>query len=424
MKRQISLKWYVTLTFLSLMTVLVIGYSLLSAHFYILGMDNVTSGTMHEVLQTYVQTVPPAQRRQLTQFSGYQIAPTWEQLPEKIRSSVAKPASNNVMLKSRPRKGLEGPGDLFFVMASTINDQHFYISRTLHHENLNPLVGQQARQSMHFLLTLGLAIAAVIFLLLWLFLKQVSRPVARLGNWARNLNESNLAVSPPDFGYPELNELATLTRASLSSVQESLEREQRFLRHSSHELRTPIAIIRNNIELLYKVQKRLATTPDQRQAQIVERIDRASLTMKNLTETLLWLSRESQEEIPAQHIDLDVLLRELIDEQRYLLKDKPVETRIETTPAVINIPQIPARIVLGNLVRNAFQHSSQGLVSIRQQQGTITITNPVTTGSATNPDLGFGLGLQLTEQLTEKMNWPYRNRVEGELNIVEIELDS
>ena len=40
MKRRISLKLFVTLSFLSMGIVLVLGYSLLSAHYFVLGMDN------------------------------------------------------------------------------------------------------------------------------------------------------------------------------------------------------------------------------------------------------------------------------------------------------------------------------------------------------------------------------------------------
>lgn len=423
MKRQISLKLYVALVFLLLMAILVAGYTMLSAHFFILGMDNVTSGTMHEVIKSYVDTVPQVQRQQLNSFSGYQISRSWADLPEEIRTSFEEPQQDNILLKTRPPKYSDHSRRLYFVMRSSLHGQEYFICRTLTHADVNPLIGRQAHQSMQFLLVLSIAIAALFILLLWLLLKQVSQPVARLGHWARQLNQSNLTEPTPDFSYPELNELATLIQNSLSSVQQSLEREQRFLRHSSHELRTPIAVIRNNIELLFKIQKKLETPPDPRQAQVVERIDRASLTMKHLTETLLWLGRESHEELPRQRVDLDLLLKDLSDELRYLLRDKPVKLAMDINPAVINVPQIPLRIVLGNLIRNAFQHCSQGTVSISQQLGNVTVTNPIGENSGQSTDLGFGLGLQLTEQLAGKMNWPYRNFVEGGINVVEIKVD-
>ncbi len=421
MKRQISLKLYVALVFLLLMTILVGGYTMLSAHFFILGMDNVTSGTMHEVLKSYVESVPAGQRQQLNTFSGYRIASSWSQLPEEIRTVFEEPQQANVLLKSRPPKHSEHHRNLHFVMRSALGEEEYFISRTLTHEELNPLIGKQAHQNMEFLLILSVAIAALFILLLWLLLKQVSRPVGRLGNWARQLNQNNLTEPTPDFSYPELNELAALIQNSLSSVQRSLEREQRFLRHSSHELRTPIAVIRNNIELLHKIQKKLATPPDPRQAQVVERIDRASLTMKHLTETLLWLSRESDLPTPRQNCELDRLIKDLISENRYLLKDKPVTLTVATSSWPLETAEVPARIVLGNLIRNAFQHSWDGEICISQQQGRIVISNKI--ASADNlEDLGFGLGLQLIEQLSAKMEWSFERSVAGGEHRATIEL--
>ncbi len=421
LKRQISLKLYVTLVFLLLMAILVTGYSLLSARFFVLGMDSVTSGTMLEVLKSYVQTLPESKRHQLNSFSGYQIAMQWDQLPEDIRNTFTPPELDNTLLKSRPPKHSDHQRHVYFVMRSAVGNQKYFICRTMTHADANPLIGKQAHQSMDFLIILSLSIAALFIILLWLLLKQVSHPVGKLGNWARQLNETNLNEPTPDFSYPELNELATLIQNSLSSVHESLEREQKFLRHSSHELRTPIAVIRNNIELLYKIQKKREDTPDPRQVQVVERIDRASLTMKHLTETLLWLSRDSLDQLPCQRVDLDLLIEEIVDELRYLLKDKPVGLRVETTPTIIHASQIPLRIVLSNLIRNAFQHCIAGDIVIKQRLSHVTITNPITNNSSANQDLGFGLGLQLTQQLTAKMAWPYQNYVKQGINVVEIE---
>ncbi len=70
-----------------------------------------------------------------------------------------------------------------------------------------------------------------------------------------------------------------------------------------------------------------------------------------------------------------------------------------------------ARIVLGNLIRNAFQHTWKGQVIISQQGSQISIINRQFNADidVAPTELGFGLGLQLTAQLTEKLGWPYQN---------------
>lgn len=153
--------------------------------------------------------------------------------------------------------------------------------------------------------------------------------------------------------------MAELIRNSLSSVQQAVDREHRFLWHASHELRTPISTIRSNIELQRKLTQ----------------------------------NRE-----------------ELAEEMTYLLSGKPVTTQISTRPYHCTVPLVPARIILGNLIRNAYQHCWEGAVVIDQHDNHITITNPVESSA---PELmenlpeqtGYGLGLELTTTLSKWIGW-------------------
>ncbi len=422
MKRQLSLKWFVVLSFLSLAIVLVIGYSLLSAHFFVRGMDNIVAGNMHQVVESYVAALPDEQRRGMTTFSGYQISRNWQQMPEEIRRTFTEPVKAETMSKHDESGWFQPPDKILFVMRSvTSSGESYFISRSVSRATAPPQGGGTAARSMRLLLTLSLCIALLLAIIIRLLIKQVAQPVGALGCWARSLNEKNLHREPPDFSYPELNELAKLIRASLSSVQEALEREHRFLRHSSHELRTPISVIRNNVELLHKLRD---NGTEAKRIQAVDRIDRAGRTMKHLTETLLWLSREADDELPRDKVRLDRLLRELIEEQGYLSADKQIALQLSTTPYEVSVPGIPARIVLGNLIRNAFQHTWQGTIKLEQRQGGIEISNPLAEGGgAAAEDLGFGLGLQLIEQLSERMHWSCHRRVENGRYRVTIKLD-
>ena len=62
-KKQISLKLFVTLAFFLLILVLVAGYSLLSAHYYRMGMHSVTASNMEQVARSYFKLGPPANRQ-------------------------------------------------------------------------------------------------------------------------------------------------------------------------------------------------------------------------------------------------------------------------------------------------------------------------------------------------------------------------
>ncbi len=410
MKSNISLKWFITLAFLSLGIALVAGYSLLSAHYFLRGMDSIMASNMEQAVKSFAASVPPEQRKQLTRFSGYDISPHWEQMPAEVQNAfLTAPTRAGNLLKHDDSGWLRPPETILFVMHCNHSGEIFYVSRRVTRATSSALIGRNAAQSLKILLIISILTASLLTLTIHLLIKGVSRPVKALGKWAKALDEKNLNQPPPDFSYPELNALANLIRSSLSSVQQSLEREHRFLRHTSHELRTPITVIRNNIELMKKLKKATDSVQEPREVNVIDRIDRASLTMKHLTETLLWLGRDIPGPLATAPLILDQLLLELVKENQYLLKGKNVDVETNTAPYKAQLPAAATRIVLGNLLRNAFQHTWQGRVRIQQLKNSVEIINECHDATDAPQDLGFGLGLQLTAQLTEKLAWPYTN---------------
>ena len=407
MKFAISLRWFVGLAFLLLALALVAGYSMLSVDYFIRGMDNITGLHMERAAQHYLASTP-AQRRQSENVLGYTVAPTWEQVPAVIRQQFSSaPAQRNELIKILNRGNKGEKRSIDFIFAYQRDGDSVYVTSRVSPETVSAMMRSNTRAMRHKLWMISAAIALALSLIIWFFLSRISRPISRLVVWTRSLNPQTLKAQPPDFSYPELNQLAQLIRNSLSSVQDSLDREHLFLRHTSHELRTPIAVIRNNVELLQKLQSS-AEHQNEQQQQVIARIDRSSLTMKHLTETLLWLSRDNVDSLPTRDVALDTLVEQLATDMQYLLTEKPVELVLDTQPCRIRLPEMVARIVLGNLIRNAFQYTWEGRVRIRQLGAVVEIVNPLAETSSPE-DLGFGLGLQLTEQLCDKLHWDYVN---------------
>lgn len=422
MRMSISLKRFVILSFLMMAAVLIIGYSILSVNFFFKGMDNVIAGNMVKALESYIKTTPDDLQGSLTRFSGFMIAKQWGQMPENIKQLMDRPQTPGKLLIHKEDTWFGKPKSVVFAMSLELGNEMYYVVHLPSPHETSPLIGNKGKENQRMLLGISLLTALGISVLIWVFLKQVERPVKSLGQWAHGLDAELLKTPAPDFIYPELNELARLIQKSLSSVQESLDREHKFLRHASHELRSPISVIISNVELLKKLNESAIdmTGADpysiarqtRQKNKIIDRIDRAGLTMKHLTQTLLWLGQDEQVQLPVSQVDLEQLVLELAEEAGYLLRDKGVQVALDTRPSILTLAQVPARIVIGNLIRNAFQHTWRGSVQIVQNETCVKIINEIPGEDNTNRDLGFGLGLQLTRQLCDRLGWAYTCREE------------
>ncbi|MCJ2163408.1 HAMP domain-containing sensor histidine kinase [Pseudodesulfovibrio sp. S3] len=262
-----------------------------------------------------------------------------------------------------------------------------------------------------------LSIAAVLFLAFRMF-KWITRPVEELHEWAIGLSPENLDKEPLHFKYDELNNLANLILTTSRRLVAGVEREKRFQKYTSHELRTPIAILQNNLELL----ERLGITEDNRYQTSHARMVKAVRNMRNLTTSLLWLARESNTPLPVEDFEIVGFIREIIDDNAYLLEGKDVSLTTCLAPVSIRCPKTLAHIVLVNLVRNAFQHTYEGTITIKADSEQFEISNQaeISEGPASDDMDGYGLGLQLSIQLAKKIGWRIQVIEEGKLFLVRV----
>lgn len=422
---RISLRSVLIASFLALGLILIAAYSLVSKEHFIRGLDAAMATNMEKAARTFSEVIGPGERQQAREFSGFDVATQWGSLPDYARSAFPNgPGESAKLQKKEDSTWFRRPDHIIFAMRYDTASGPLYLSRKLTPPATSEVLPQAARQNRMFTLTVSLLVIGFISVVGWLLLRHVSRPMSALRAWTHSLDSEKLSRPVPDFSYPELNEMAELIRNSLSSVQQAVDRERRFLRHASHELRTPISTIRSNIELQRKLAHKREKPADEQS--IVDRIDRASLTMKHLTETLLWLNHEPDAPLQSETVDLPELIRELATEMEYLLAGKPVTTDIVTLPYSCAVPLVPARIILGNLIRNAYQHCWEGTVVIEQRDNRITITNPAEPDaqnvSTKTSETGYGLGLELTTTLSQRIGWHYTSSRHDNVHRVVVEI--
>ena len=251
---------------------------------------------------------------------------------------------------------------------------------------------------------LGVGVFLMVILVIRALFRRVAGPVDELVGWAGHLDKDTLTGPRPDFRFEEISRLAGLIHQGVAQFHIALDRERRFLSNASHELRTPIAVILSNAALLSRIRPR----PGKMEAMALARIRRAGDNMNQLTQTLLWLHRREGEAPAPEVLDLDALAGEIIGQHRVLLRGKRVAICVKGGPVRICAPEIPLRIGLSNLIRNAFQYADRGEVCICLDHHGVRVENqdparcePPGAGA----DYGFGLGLSLVDQLARKLGW-------------------
>lgn len=370
--------------------------------FAVYSVDQTANQLMHLEAESVVRQAKEAPDDALPQMRTLSAWNSWQAIPESIRQRFS---SQDIT----PGEAIEVQ-----VRSDTGDIEYLYL---LHHEDPDYgalyLVSQFKADEVEsvfvnllssvLLQSLGLTLlilTALFFLIAWL-LRRVMEPLQLLSDWAVRLKHQQGTVIDVDFPITELNQIAEQLHQGVEHVRAVNEREQQFLKHASHELRTPLAVIQASLDTLS-----LQTEEDSPANRSVQRALKASSRMIQLSDTLLWLARETQKTIPKTRVETELLYAQLIDDHRYLLCSRAIEIRKSITVATLTIEAPLLSIVLANLIRNAFQHSSEGEILIELGEKGITISNPANT-APNDAEPGFGLGLQLVQRICQKLGWTF-----------------
>ena len=253
----------------------------------------------------------------------------------------------------------------------------------------------------NFLLTnLGYSIFSLLLMLI--ALRHMFKQTNILTVWVEYLTIEKLSNVTPKLAYSEFSLIAEKLRQSMQKISDMAKKEQRFLQNISHELRTPIAVSNANLSLLQRIP-----LPEQAHTPLT-RLKRANKNMQLMTETLLWVNRESSSAPQTQLTDPCQLIQEQLDIHHYLLQDKEVtlSIRSEADTKLIELPQSALEIVSGNLIRNAFQHTEQGEIKIHITRNHLSIANQYQEGYQGEQE-SFGLGINLVKQICDKLHWSF-----------------
>jgi signal transduction histidine kinase len=229
-------------------------------------------------------------------------------------------------------------------------------------------------------LILIITFSVIIFLLLILFianrflLAKIWRPFNHILEQLKqfNLSSKNKIISQQTDikEFRELNEAVLLMSEKVNKDYESL---KNFTENASHEIQTPLAIIKNKIELLLQSENL-----DKTQINAIQSANDAASKLSKLNQSLLLLAKiENHQFENAEKVNFSKVINHCIEnfEELAVIKNISIEKNI-ADHIFIEINDSLAEILASNIILNAIKHNIQnGNIKIELTAQSMMVSN-------------------------------------------------
>ena len=250
----------------------------------------------------------------------------------------------------------------------------------------------------------------------------LARPIRRMDSAIRSLGGGQYEAPIAIDGPGDLRVLGRRLDWLRTELKELNAQKQQFLRHVSHELKTPLTAIREATELLHDGIGGELTT---QQAEITHILRDNSLRLQKMIENLLNFTRVEalQPKLNLQALQMSELINKVIHAHALSIRNKKISVETDFDAKEMMADEEKLTIVLDNLISNAVKYTpnaGQIKVSSSQEKKWLMIEvsdsgpglskedqnklfDPFYRGVAINKSLinGSGLGLTIAKDLVE-----------------------
>jgi two-component system sensor histidine kinase TctE len=270
----------------------------------------------------------------------------------------------------QPVAGLEGHGMATIQVAETLE-----LRQTLARQILTDTLWRQA------------ALLAVIALVVVIVVQRATRPVRELSAHLNKRSENDLSPIETSQAPPELLPLVEATNQVMARLSHLLEHQKRFVRDTSHQLRTPLAVL--------KTQVQSALRGDAEPAVALHEINNTVERATQLANQMLALAKVEQlrQQGDAPVLDWATVTRAVALDLSALIAQRHLDFCLEAANAPVRAHEWALRELTRNLLHNAIKHTPDG------SQLSVTLASEPRHSTLIIADSGPGISDEQRERL-------------------------
>jgi two-component system, OmpR family, sensor histidine kinase MprB len=171
-----------------------------------------------------------------------------------------------------------------------------------------------------------------------------------------------------ESGASELRRLAASFNRTLDALERSIEAQRSLVADASHELRTPIAALRSNIQIFLESHRLPLAERIELQRSIITELDELTEVIADVME----LARGATPTDQREPVELDVLVSEAVE--RAQRRTPGLRFELDLQPTVIDAAVEQVARAVGNVIENACKWSPpDGTIVVQLSDGTVSV---------------------------------------------------
>lgn len=271
-------------------------------------------------------------------------------------------------------------------------------------------------QMMSSLIVPGLIFIPALFLIIWIGVRKILKPVTKISAEMDKRSADDFSPIEDKRVAEEIAPLVQAVNRLFSRIEQTFQKEREFTDHAAHELRTPLAAMKTQAQV---IAKKLEAQGDSTQSveNLLSSIDRAT----RLVDQLLSLARLQNIELSMANTDVSQCVYDALSDIQNTASQKNITLKIDLADDVKKLcHEDSVMILLRNLLDNAVKYTpKRGVVSV-------TMTDQFLIISDTGPGLsdenkkkvfdrfyradktgesGSGLGLAIVQWIANAHNY-------------------